>query len=91
MPSKNGFGNSRTPIMKKVSYGSAMHYKNPVKKADKGLLAISKDLGDSKKPGDFSEIFNKQNEGLIAANKAKAEIVGDVIGGLNDVADTVKK
>ena len=30
MPSKNGFGNSRTP-MKKVGYGSAMHYKNPVK------------------------------------------------------------
>jgi|CoawatStandDraft_6_1074263.scaffolds.fasta_scaffold47914_2 hypothetical protein len=31
MPSKHGFGNSRTPITKKVSYGSAMHYKNPVK------------------------------------------------------------
>ena len=29
MPSKNGFGNSRTP-MKKVGYGSAMHYKNPI-------------------------------------------------------------
>ena len=32
MPSKLGFGNSRTPMTKKVSYGSAMHYKNPVKK-----------------------------------------------------------
>ncbi len=32
MPSKNGFGNSRTPMTKKVSYGSAMHYKNPIKK-----------------------------------------------------------
>ena len=31
MPSKNGFGNSRTPMTKKVGYGSAMHYKNPVK------------------------------------------------------------
>ena len=31
MPSKNGFGNSRTPITNKVSYGSAVHYKNPVK------------------------------------------------------------
>ena len=30
MPSKHGFGNSRTPILKKVSYGSAMHYKNPI-------------------------------------------------------------
>ena len=34
MPSKNGFGNSRTPMMKKVSYGSAMHYKNPIKFSD---------------------------------------------------------
>ena len=34
MPSKLGFGNSRTPMTKKVSYGSAMHYKNPVKKMD---------------------------------------------------------
>ena len=32
MPSKHGFGNSRTTMLKKVSYGSAMHYKNPVKK-----------------------------------------------------------
>jgi len=34
MPSKRGFGNSRTPMTKKVSYGSAMHYKNPIKKMD---------------------------------------------------------
>jgi|TARA_R110000824_G_scaffold136470_1_gene300117 hypothetical protein len=34
MPSKNGFGSSRTPMTKKVSYGSAVHYKNPVKKMD---------------------------------------------------------
>jgi|TARA_R110002124_G_C8625346_1_gene486749 hypothetical protein len=32
MPSKLGFGNSRTPMTKKASYGSAMHYKNPIKK-----------------------------------------------------------
>tara|TARA_R110001592_G_scaffold115335_1_gene315714 strand:+ start:158 stop:397 length:240 start_codon:yes stop_codon:yes gene_type:complete len=31
MPSKNGFGNGRTPMTKKVGYGSAMHYKNPIK------------------------------------------------------------
>ena len=31
MPSKNGFGNTRTPMTKKASYGSAMHYKNPIK------------------------------------------------------------
>ena len=34
MPSKLGFGNSRTPMNKKVGYGSAMHYKNPIKKMD---------------------------------------------------------
>ena len=39
MPSKNGFGNSRTP-MKKVGYGSAMHYKNPVKLTEKGKTKI---------------------------------------------------
>jgi hypothetical protein len=32
MPSKLGFGNSRTPMTKKASYGSALHYKNPIKK-----------------------------------------------------------
>jgi len=30
MPGKNGFGNSRVPMTKKVSYGSALHYKNPI-------------------------------------------------------------
>jgi hypothetical protein len=44
MPSKNGFGSSRTPIAKKVSYGSAMHYKNPVKQKETKLSKFSKHL-----------------------------------------------
>ena len=30
MASKNGFGNSRVSTIKKVSYGSKIHFKNPV-------------------------------------------------------------
>ena len=33
MPSKNGFGNTRKKAGK-ASYGSAMHYKNPIKKVE---------------------------------------------------------
>ena len=32
MPSKLGFGNSRKAAAVKMKYGSAMYYKNPVKK-----------------------------------------------------------
>jgi len=45
MPSKNGFGNSRTP-MKKAGYGSAMHYKNPVK-----MTAAQETLPENLKAG----------------------------------------
>jgi len=40
MPSKLGFGNSRTPMTKKASYGSAMHYKNPVKLTENAKTKI---------------------------------------------------
>ena len=46
MPSKQGFGNSRTPITKKVSYGSAMHYKNPIK-----MTAAQETLPENLKAG----------------------------------------
>ena len=46
MPSKHGFGNSRTPMTKKVSYGSPMHYKNPVK-----LTAAQETLPEKLKAG----------------------------------------
>jgi len=45
MPSKNGFGNTRIP-MKKVGYGSAMHYKNPVK-----MTAAQETLPENLKAG----------------------------------------
>jgi hypothetical protein len=52
MPSKLGFGNTRTPMTKKMSYGSAMHYKNPVKKMDKKnkgalITGISEAIGSA--------------------------------------------
>tara|TARA_R110000824_G_scaffold197783_1_gene381430 strand:- start:248 stop:493 length:246 start_codon:yes stop_codon:yes gene_type:complete len=62
MPSKLGFGNSRTPITKKVGYGSAMHYKNPIKRAEgtteQKLAAVKgyKEHGD--KPG-YKQYLNK--------------------------------
>lgn len=46
MPSKHGFGNSRTPMTKKVSYGSAMHYKNPIK-----MTAAQETLPENLKAG----------------------------------------
>ena len=55
MPSKNGFGNSRTPMAKKVSYGSAMHYKNPITKTEgtteQKLAAVKGYKEHGNKPG----------------------------------------
>jgi len=41
--------------------------------ADATLVAAAYRLGQSYVPGDYSKIFEKQYEGLIAANKAKAQ------------------
>ena len=41
--------------------------------ADATLVAAGFKLGQSNVPGDYSKIFEKQYEGLIAANKAKAQ------------------
>ena len=41
--------------------------------ADATLVAAAYRLGQSNVPGDYSKIFEKQYEGLIAANKAKAQ------------------
>tara|TARA_R110000822_G_scaffold114333_1_gene245865 strand:- start:1359 stop:1610 length:252 start_codon:yes stop_codon:yes gene_type:complete len=41
MPSKNGFGNSRTPLTKKVQYGA--NQKNPIKRAGAdAMTAVAK-------------------------------------------------
>ena len=41
--------------------------------ADATLVAAAYRLGQSYVPGDYSKIFEKQYEGLIAANQAKAQ------------------
>ena len=71
MPSKLGFGNSRTPMTKKVSYGSAMHYKNPIKqKTDKKV-----ELSEDEKTG---YIIND----IIKKNKKKKSV--DFMGGIDN-------
>ena len=75
MPSKNGFGNTRTP-MKKVGYGSAMHYKNPVK-----MTAAQETLPENLKAG----IRAKEEKGSMAKmyDKGKNPIkksLGKLIG-----------
>ena len=62
MPSKNGFGNSRTP-MKKVGYGSAMHYKNPVK-----MTAAQETLPENLKAGIRAK--EEKDSGLKMYDKA---------------------
>mgnify|MGYP003666932794 CR=1 FL=1 len=47
-------------------------------KADATLVAAAYRLGQSYVPADYSTIFNKQYEGLIAAYKAKSEAAGDI-------------
>tara|TARA_R100000541_G_scaffold27298_1_gene36590 strand:+ start:57 stop:299 length:243 start_codon:yes stop_codon:yes gene_type:complete len=73
MPSKNGFGNSRTP-MKKVSYGSAMHYKNPIKKAEgttaQKLAAVKGYKEHGNKPG-YKEYLNKVMGGKTTVDGMK--------------------
>tara|TARA_R110000851_G_scaffold251970_1_gene404436 strand:+ start:26 stop:427 length:402 start_codon:yes stop_codon:yes gene_type:complete len=62
MPSKNGFGNLRTP-MKKVGYGSAMHYKNPVK-----MTAAQETLPENLKAGIRAK--EEKDSGLKMYDKA---------------------
>ena len=57
MPSKLGFGNSRKKALKKVSMGSPMHFKNPVKMdhAMKFNAELKKASADGKLSGKFKE------------------------------------
>jgi len=45
--------------------------------ADSVLVNAAYKLGQSNVPGDYSDIFNKQYEGLIAYNKARYKTIGD--------------
>jgi len=46
--------------------------------ADATLVKAAFDLGKSRVPGDFSAIFNKQYEGLIAFNNQRAQGMADI-------------
>ena len=46
--------------------------------ADSTLVKAAFDLGKSRVPGDFSAIFNKQYEGLIAFNNQRAQGMADI-------------
>ena len=63
--------------------------------ADATLVAAAYRLGQSNVPGDFSKIFEKQYEGLIAANKAKASMQGEMLETVTDafgnIVDTQRK
>ena len=60
-------------------------------KADGVLVQAAGNLGRSRVPGDTSEIFNKQYEGLIAYNAAKQKTIGQAIGGAANIAMGVEK
>ncbi len=97
MPSKLGFGNSRTPMTKKVSYGSAMHYKNPVKKMDP---MYNNEPGVQKE--DFAQFskespmdmygkapvkkMDKKKKGALIADMS--EVIGSAISGAASNIDT---
>lgn len=56
--------------------------------ADKTLVNAAYRLGESKVPGDYSDIFNKQYEGLVAYNKARYKGMGDAfVAGAKAVGD----
>ena len=52
--------------------------------ADATLVAAAYRLGQSYVPGDYSKIFEKQYEGIIAANQAKAQAKIDYLKNLDE-------
>ena len=61
MPSKLGFGNTRKSVAKKVKYGSAMHYKSPIKNegtTEQKAKAVELSKKHGNKPG-FQEYLDK--------------------------------
>lgn len=59
--------------------------------ADATLVAAAYRMGMANVPGDWSASFNKQYEGIIAANDAKAGLIGQVATSLGDVATAKMK
>ena len=56
--------------------------------ADAALVNAAYRMGMASVPGDHSASFNKQYEGIIAANKAKAEMFGQVVETISGAVQT---
>ena len=66
---------------------------SPVKQgqADASLVAAAQRAAMANKPGDWTQHYDKANEGRIAASKAKAEMFGSVVEGAVKVGKKMKK
>ena len=73
MPSKLGFGNSRKKALKKVTMGSPMHFKNPVKMdhAMKFNAELKKASADGKLSGKFKEAVDAAPTKMYGSKPAK--------------------
>jgi predicted RNA-binding protein with RPS1 domain len=64
MPSKNGFGNSRTPLTKKAQYG--VDQKNPILRVDdKKKIDLSK-----KSDAELKKIYDRQRSSTSDSSNA---------------------
>ena len=59
--------------------------------ADQTLVSAAFALGRSNVPGDYSRIFNKQYEGLIASQNARYKMYGDITKTAGDIGTQMAK
>ena len=59
--------------------------------ADSTLVQAAFNLGKSRVPGDYSSIFNKQYEGLVAFQKARYEGYGDIVKEIGSSVTAINK
>ena len=59
--------------------------------ADQTLVSAAFALGRSNVPGDYSRIFNKQYEGLIASQNARYKMYGDIAKTAGDIGTQMAK
>ena len=82
MPSKNGFGNSRTPLTKKAQYG--VDQKNPIK-----MTGFS---GTSEKPQNRSDILSGKKKSNIGNQIKNHDDTTNIFGDVkNAIVDSYKK
>tara|TARA_R110002020_G_scaffold121619_1_gene276360 strand:- start:706 stop:975 length:270 start_codon:yes stop_codon:yes gene_type:complete len=82
MPSKNGFGNSRTPLTKKAQYG--VDQKNPIK--------ITGFSGTSEKAQNRSDILSGKKKSNIGNQIKNYGNNKNIFGGIkNAIVDSYKK